>query len=110
MGQDRGAREPGDEHEQRRRRTDAGDLLHEHGVRDAVGALAAVRLGVRDAEEARAPEGLERLPGVLGALVGLRRVRSDLLLGEATQGTAERFVLFGEEEGAHEDRQATPGP
>jgi hypothetical protein len=72
-------------------------LLGQHEVRVVVAALAAVLLGIREAEEAELAH--PREDGVReGGLLPLLRVRRELLRHEGADRLAELVVVLGEDE------------
>ena len=70
----------------------------EIGVDEAAATVAAVLGGVDGAHQPRVPVRVERRPWKLGLVVGLRRVRSNLLLREPPNRGTELLVLLGERE------------
>ena len=77
-------------------RAAARHLLGEDGVVQVVAALAAVLLGVLQAEEADARQPAEDLVGEPARLLPLGGVRAQLLGDEAPDRLAQRLVLVGE--------------
>ena len=82
-------------------RAQGGELLHDDGVVEEVAAGAAVLdrlVGAEVPGRAAAPPGLAVAHA---ALVPLRHLGRDLLLGEAAELVAEELVLRGEDVSLH---------